>query len=320
MLQSSETVQLRRNNVSLLREELRAAQNRFEVGEVTRTDVALAEARNASAEANLASAVGSLERAREEYAAAIGHLPRNLTGLGSLPKVETNEARAKSLAVARHPDLRRVQFDVNAAELNIRRAQAARGPTVVLEGSLAKTERFDDGFFSDSSSLGVTARQPLYRGGELDARLRQAMAQRDAERANLHVVRHTIQQNVGNAIANLQVTDASIRATQEEIRAAQVAFRGVREEAQLGQRTTLDVLTAEQDLLDARTNLTNASADRNTAVFELLSAQGLMTAEYLRLPVQQYDPAAYYNLVKDAPVHSIQGKKLDKLLKSIGKQ
>ncbi|MGX9355032.1 TolC family outer membrane protein [Roseobacteraceae bacterium S113] len=320
VIRDAETVQLRRNNLRLLDEELRAAQNRFEVGEVTRTDVALAEARRASAVANLASARGDLERSREEYGAAVGRQPGALSGVGRLPGLKTSEAEAKRIALSQHPDLRALQFNVNAAELNIKRAEAARQPTVRLEGGLSTVQRFESDQFTESASIGVTASGPIYRGGELTARKRQAMASRDSVLGNLHVVQHNIRQGVGNAVARLTIADASIRATREQIRAAQVAFDGVREEAQLGQRTTLDVLTAEQDLLDARTQLTSAVAERNAATFELLASQGLMTARHLGLPVQQYDPTEYYKLIKTAPARSKQGSQLDRVLKKLHKQ
>lgn len=319
VLRDAETVELRRNNVKLLDEELRAARNRFEVGEVTRTDVALAEARRASAVANLASARGNLEVAREEYAAAIGRKPGRLSGIGKLPTTQTREAQAKALALRIHPALREIQFNANVADINIARAEAAKSPTVRLEGGISTSQRYDSDIYSNSGRVGVTAGGPIYRGGELNARTRQAMARRDSVRGQLHVVTHEIRQGVGNALAQLKIADASIQATREQIRAATVAFRGVREEAQLGQRTTLDVLTAEQDLLDARTQLTTAVANRNSAVFNLLAAQGLMTAKHLGLPVQQYDPTEYYKLIqKGTP--SAQGAKLDRILKKLGKQ
>lgn len=110
-------------------------------------------------------------------------------------------------------------------------------------------------------------------------------------------------------------------ATAEQVRAAQVAFDGIREEATLGARTTLDVLTAEQDLLDAQTAQISARAEESIAAYELVASQGLLTAERLGLAVQIYDPTLYYNLVKDAPTYtSKQGKELDRILKALGKQ
>ena len=172
---------------------------------------------------------------------------------------------------------------------------------------------------NDSRSIGLTASGPIYQGGRLAAQVRQFMARRDAARAGLHLVRHNVEANVANAFAFYEVARASRQASEQQVRAATVAFRGVREEATLGARTTLDVLNAEQELLDARANAISAQADEVIGSYRVLSAMGLLTAEHLRLPVQIYDPSAYYNLVKDAPAAlSDQGQALDRVLRAIG--
>jgi len=137
----------------------------------------------------------------------------------------------------------------------------------------------------------------------------------------LHLVGLQVKQDVGNAYANLRAARASRDASREAVRAAQVAFEGTREEAKLGARTTLDVLDAEQDLLDAQANLISANADVVIAAYSVLAAIGELTAADLNLGVQTYDPAAYYDLVKTAPVPiSPQGQKLDKVLRALGKK
>lgn len=309
----AEFVALRQNNVRLITEEVRAAQDRFDVGEVTRTDVSLAEARLASAKSLLAAAEGNLARSREEYRNAVGSYPGQLSPVSPAP-VARGLKDAKAFAVQNHPDILEAQHSVKSAELNIRRAEAAMLPTVTLNGQVAIDDEFED-----SAQIGVTVGGPIYQGGRLSSQVRQFMARRDAARAGLHITRHNLDQQVGNAFAQLEVARASSQASEEEIRAATVAFRGVREEATLGARTTLDVLTAEQDLFDARANNISAQADEVIASYALLSATGLLTAEHLKLPVQQYDPTAYYNLVKDAPVaRSAQGQALDRVLQAIG--
>ena len=130
-----------------------------------------------------------------------------------------------------------------------------------------------------------------------------------------------VEQQVANAFASLQVARASRQASEQQISAARVAFQGVREEATLGSRTTLDVLNAEQELLDAQASRISAQADEVFASYSLLSALGLLTADHLNLPVQQYDPSANYNLAKDAPtVLSEQGRALDRVLEAIGRE
>jgi len=170
----------------------------------------------------------------------------------------------------------------------------------------------------DSETLGLNLNQTLYAGGRLSALYRQAMAARDASRAGLHQIAVQVAQNVGNAWATLTVTAASIDASRRQIEASHTAFDGVREEAALGVRTTLDVLDAEQELLDARAARLEAEAGRYVGVYVLLSSMGLLTVDHLQLGIPTYDPAAYYNVVKSAPATSAQGRKLDKILEKIG--
>ena len=309
----TEFVSLRQNNVRLITEELRAAEDRFEVGEVTRTDVSLAEARLAAARSLLASAEGNLAQSGEEFRAAVGRGPNQPRPVSAAP-VSRSIDEAKAFAVRNHPNILEAQHGVSAAELNIRRAEAANNPSINLSAQIGVDDEFES-----SQQLGVTLSGPIYQGGNLSSLVRQFMARRDATRAGLHVTRHSIEQQVGNAYASLQVARASRQSSEEQIRAATVAFQGVREEATLGARTTLDVLDAEQELLEARANLISAQADEVIASYSVLSSVGLMTAEHLKLPVQQYDPAAYYNLVKDAPTStSDQGAALDRVLRAIG--
>ncbi|WP_370639435.1 TolC family outer membrane protein [Cognatishimia sp. F0-27] len=315
-----ETVALRENNVRVIRQELRAARDRFEVGEVTRTDVALAEARISAARSALSAAEGQLAIAIEEFNAAVGRRPGSLTPPNGLPRIPSTENGAKGLAVRGHPEMERAQRLVTVNEIGIRIAEAASSPTISLQGRYGVTENFDNQNFSRGGSIGLNASGPIYSGGALRSAVRKAMAQRDQSRANLHVVRHQIEQNVGNAYAQLAVAQASTQAFRDQVRAATVAFRGVREEATLGARTTLDVLDAEQELLDARASLVSAQVDETLAAYAILAATGQLTADALNLNVPRYDPAAYYNLVKDAPSGlSRQGDQLDRVLRALGK-
>ncbi len=316
---SIETVALRQSNVRLISQELRAARDRFEVGEITRTDVALAEARLAAARSALAAAEGGLIQSREEYSATVGRKPGNLVAPKNLPKTASSVEKAKSIAVRNHPEMHAAQHDVAAADLNVLRANAAMSGTVKLSGGINRSASPTTNSITNGGSISLQANVPIYQGGRLSALHRQAMARRDAARGGLHVVRHQINQNVGNAYAQLRVSVASRDASERQIRAARVAFRGVREEANVGSRTTLDVLNAEQELLDARAGLISVQTDEFIAAYSALAAMGLLTAKHLNLPVQQYDPAAYYNLVKDAPARSVQGEKLNRVLRSLGK-
>ncbi|GGC05216.1 transporter [Marivita lacus] len=315
-----ENVALRENNVRLIAQELRAAQERFEVGEVTRTDTSLAEARLAAARSQLAAAQGALTVAREQYLAVVGRLPGQLDPLRTLPDLPGSVDAAKGIALRNHPQVKSVQHQVAAAELSILRAEAAMKPSVRLSGRLSVTEGIDTERFTRGGSIGIEAGGPIYQGGRLTSLVRQSMANRDSARGQLHQVIDQIAQNVGNAYAQLRIAQASLESTDRQVRAASVAFEGVREEAALGARTTLDVLNAEQELLNARSARISAEVDEGVAAYRILSTLGRLTATDLRLNVQQYDPVTYYNLVKDGPIQkSQQGQQLDRVLKSLGK-
>lgn len=317
----TEFVALRENNVRVITQELRAAEDRFEVGEVTRTDVELAKARLASARAQKAAAEGALMRSHEAYIASVGHAPGRVYGKVAMPRLPGSLAQAKSIAERNHPDLKRIQHQVAAADLLVLRAEAAMRPTVSLGAQLSATENLENDNYSTSGRIGVDVGGPIYQGGALSAALRRQIASRDATRASLHRSRALIVQNVGNAWSFLAVAKASREASDRQIRAARIAFQGVREEATLGSRTTLDVLDAEQELLNAEANRISAIADEYTAAYRLMATMGLLTAQKLKLKVPNYDPAAYYNMVKDAPaIRTKRGQKLDRVLRALGKE
>ncbi|MCK8482699.1 TolC family outer membrane protein [Aliiroseovarius sp. S2029] len=314
-----ENVQLQGNSVRVLTQELRAANDRFEVGEVTQTDVALAQARLAAARANEASAQGNLAIAREEYRAATGDLPGALSAPPALPMTANTLEAAKGIARQRHPDILAAQHNVAAADLAIEISMAAMKPALV--GSAETKWQDVGGTDFVSNSVGVALRGTVYSGGKLSAEHRKAVANAEAARAGLHQALLAVDQGVANAWAQLAIAAASLEATERQIRASRVALRGAREEAQLGSRTTLDVLNAEQELLNAEASRITAQSNQYLAAYSLLSAMGLLTAEHLKLGVVTYDPEAYFNTVKSAPVHRVspQGKRLDSLLEALGK-
>lgn len=309
----AEIVALRQSNTRLITQELRAAQDRFEVGEVTRTDVAIAEARQAAARSGLAAAQGDLQVARERYRAVTGAYPGNLAGLPPLPKTARSMEEARMIGLRSNPDILQAQRQVTVAQLGVEAAKAGMRPTIDLNANIA--QGLDQDVRRDSLSLSLN--QTLYAGGRLSSGHRAALANKEAFEANLLQTTITVGENVGNAWTALEVAAASIQAGSLQVQAAQTAFDGVREEATLGARTTLDVLNAEQELLDARATKLQAEAQRYVGVYNLLAAMGLLSVEHLNLGVPTYDPALYYNAVKNAPITSPQGKKLQRILDRI---
>jgi outer membrane protein len=310
---AGELVVNQQSNVRLITEELRAAEARFEVGESTRTDVAIAEARLAGSRASLASAEGSLLVARENYKAATGAYPGNLAALPALPALPRTLEEAQAVARTTSPAIRQAQILVTLSEQQVALAEAQRLPTI---GGGVSLRTDDEGL--DSQSIGLTMNQTLYAGGRLSSLQRQAIAGKDRANATLMQTAVEVMEAVGIAWANLQVQAASIAATEEQVTAAQTAFDGVRQEAEVGSRTTLDVLDAEQELLDARNDRLRAQALRYLGVYQVLATMGLLTVDHLQLGIPTYDPEAYFNAVKNAPSHSVQGKKLDRILEKIG--
>ncbi|MDM7930604.1 TolC family outer membrane protein [Tabrizicola sp.] len=310
---AQEVVALRQSNLRLITQELRAAEARFEVGETTRTDVAIAQARLAASRSALASAEGSLMIAREAYKAATGAYPGRLAALPKSPALPHSLEAAQSVARSTHPAILQAQHLVTVADLQVDLSKAATLPTVGAGASIGLDQ---DG--NSTQSVGLTFNQTIYAGGRLSSLIRQALAGKDRSRAALQQTAVGVLQNVGVAWANLAVSAASIQASDQQIRAAQTAFDGVREEAAAGARTTLDVLDAEQELLDARNARLQAEAQRYVGVYQVLSTMGLLTVDHLQLGIATYDPKAYFDTVKRAPAHSAQGKKLDRILEKIG--
>ncbi len=321
--EATEQVALQQNSVKLVSQERQAALDRFEVGEITVTDVALADAQLAEGQASLAAAQGDLEVARETYLAAVGKKAGTLSAPPPLPKLPKNLDAARAIAQKNHPSILQAQRTAAAAELAVAAAAAERNPS--LSGSLsaeivgmnnAETGGYDQPI---DGSVGLSLSQTIYSGGSLSAAHRKAMAQRDQARASLLNVARQVSQQVGTAWSNISVARAQIGAIDQQISAAQQAYDGVREEASLGARTTLDVLDAEQSLLEARADKITAEANLQLAHYQLLAAMGLLTVEHLKLGIPTYDPSQYYNAVRNAPRTSKQGESLDRVLRAIGK-
>ena len=189
-------------------------------------------------------------------------------------------------------------------------------PSVVLRGQIANDEEANN-----SRQAELTLRGPIYSGGAINSAIRAAAARRDASRAVLLTTTQDVVQAVANAWANVEVSRAIITSSEEQVAAARLALTGAREELDVGQGTTIDVLDRENDLLTAFTDLINSQVNLTIATYALLSRMGLLTVEHLNLGIPTYDPTVYYNAVRNAPLGNIspQGQQLDNLLRAIGR-
>jgi len=283
--------------------------------------VALAEARLAGANALLAQAEGDLAEARAFYRFAVGRDANALAVPPALPARPASLAAAQAAAMRSHPDILRAQHEVTVSDLRVLIAKSAAIPQVRLQSRYGLTESLDNSDYNRGGSVGIGVTGPIYQGGRNSALERQAINRGTAARSALFETTQRIAQNVSTAFARVDVARAAIEASDRQIRAARTAFEGVREEATLGARTTLDVLNAEQELLDAQANRITAASNQYVASYALLASMGQLTAQNLRLQVQIYDPSSYYNQVQSAPSSiSRQGRQLDQVLKSLGRE
>lgn len=301
-------VALSRNNIGVLKQQVQAAEDRFAVGAVTRTDVAQTQARLAAAQSNLAASRGALAISSEIYRATVGVAPTNLTPPPPLPRLPGSLAAAEEIALRTHPLMQAAHHAEKAAAIDMRRARNARLPSVSANASVGGTYAVAPFSFTgehewnDSASVGVTASVPIYTGGALSSAIRQAGTIVERRMAETQNTRVGIRQNTAAAWYELQISNASIAASQLQIEASQYAYDGIRQEAELGARTILDTLNAEQDLLNARTNLISAMHKKDVAAYRLLAAMGLLTPENLELGIELYDPSENFNRIQNAPI------------------
>lgn len=294
-------VDLRRNNVSVLKEQLGAVQDRFQVGEVTRTDVAQARARLSAAQSELNAAQAQLLTSRATYIQIIGREPRNLKPAGPFTRqIPATLEQAISISRSEHPAIKAARFSEESATFAIRVAEGALLPTFSLQGSAYYYTEPSNSVSTNYNAqiLGVLS-VPIYQGGEEYSVVREAKQTRTQKMLEIDVARAEVQAAVLSAWGGLQAAHASIQSAQAQIEAAGIALKGVQEEARVGQRTTLDVLDAQQELLDARVSRVIAERDQVVASVSLYSALGRLQASRIGLKVREYQPEVNARQVRD---------------------
>jgi len=300
---------LARNNVKVIEQQVQATKDRFAVGAVTKTEVALAQAQLAASRTKLAASTGALALSTEVYRAVIGVAPVNLQPPPALPHLPKSTAEAESIAMREHPALIAARFNEKAAEFDLSRARAARLPTVALAGSIdySNSTAVFGGGENTSASIALTGNIPIYQGGALSSAMRSAAEILASRKAATQNTMRTVRQSTASAWANVRVARASITAAKLQIEANRIAYDGIKEENRLGARTTLDLLDAEQRLLTAKSNLASMQRDEYVAGYNLLSAMGLLTVENLSLGIPAYDPNVHFDAVRNAPVSTFAG-------------
>ncbi len=301
VLRDTALLELQRNNVQVLQEQLRETRDRFTVGEVTRTDVAQAEASLSSAQAQELQAEATLETSIAHYRQVIGEQPTRLAPvkpiMQPLPRTLEESVRVSQIE---HPQVVGDLHAVDVAELAIKVDEGKLYPQVGVQGQVAQS--FDvnstPGQRAFIASLIGNITIPIYQGGEEYASIRQDKEKLSQAELTLDQDRDAVRRNVVQFWGLNQAQVGVIRAARAAVSANEVALAGVREEAKVGQRTTLDVLNAQQALLQARSNLVTAEHDAVVYSYSLLSAIGRLNAPTLNLAVEEYDPRIHFNQVK----------------------
>ncbi|WP_331374197.1 outer membrane channel protein TolC [Sinorhizobium chiapasense] len=296
-----QVVSIRRQNLAFLREQLNASQARLEVGEGTRTDVSQAEAELANAQSLLVSAIAQLKQSEAVYVQIVGAAP---AGIRQPAPASKSMPRSLDQAVAtglrENPQILAAQYAVDSAGFQVKSAEGTMLPGVVLQGAVTRnTGNVGSGL--DDTTASVTARLevPIYQGGAEYGQIRQAKEILGQQRILVDSARASVQQTVVSAYAQLDSALARITASRSQISAANLALEGVIEERKVGQRTTLDVLDSQQDVLDAQEALAGAQRDAVVASYSLLAAMGRLTVKTQGLAVAEYRSEEHYEAVKD---------------------
>ena len=307
--QAQANLELAENNIKVIEEQLRAANNRFEVGEVTRTDVSQTKARLALAVSNVETRKAILTGKSASYLLVVGENHGNLSTPPKHPEIPNTFSKAEKIAIENHPRILAAKLQLKVSEYRIDASRGIFSPTII--GSItSKTGT------SISSSTGATiqATIPLFNSGNLRSKKRAAINDRKISKHSLDIALLTTRSNLQIYHSSWLAAVAAIKASKAQIEASQIAFEGMREESKLGSRTTLDVLDAEQELLSARSNLVTALRDEQVQAYNVLSEMGQLTTSNLGLEVQTFNSFSNNNKIEQtSPLGKARIRILEKL-------
>ncbi len=312
VLRDAAVVALNRNNVEVLSVNLQATRDRFDIGDLTRTDVAQSDARLALARSQLQGAEARLIASRENYVRLVGHAPENLVAPPLLPGMPATVAEAEEAALADNPDLMAADASARASGYDVRAARGTRMPRVSLTSSGSYVDFLNTRpgtgptpprQWDNTASAGVTVSVPLFQGGQPAARVRQAQARETQALENVVATERSVIAQTRSAYAAWQASQAVAQSSAIAVDANRLSLEGVRAENSVGTRTILDILNAEQEYLNAQVQLVTARRDAYVAGFTLLAAMGRGEARDLSLAdgaagVTLYNPDDNYNRVR----------------------
>ncbi len=301
-LRDAAIVEVQRSNVRVLEQTLKQTRDRFNVGEVTRTDVAQSEAQLAAGRTQLLTAESNLVTTKANFRRIIGNEPEALAPGSPVDRfLPPTLPGAVDLGLTENPNVTAAMFGIDVSFLQVKVSEGALLPTVTLQGSVQQSyEQTLTTFRTFGASAVAQLSVPVYQGGAEYSLIRQSKETLAQQRLNLEQVRDQTRSNVVTAWGQLVAGKAQVASAQSQVSASEIALNGVREEAKAGQRTTLDVLNAQQALVNARVALVTAQHDRVVASYAVLNAVGRLAPQVLGLKTTVYDPSVHYHQVRDS--------------------
>jgi outer membrane protein len=301
-LRDAAIVEVQRSNTRVLTQTLKQTRDRFNVGEVTRTDVAQSEAQLAAGVTQQLAAEATLTTTRSNFRRIIGNEPEALAPGSPVDRfLPPSLPSAVELSLLENPNVTAAMFGIDVNFLQVKVNEGALLPTVSLQASVQQSYESSMTVyraFGASAIAQVTV--PVYQGGAEYSLIRQSKETLAQQRLNLEMTRDTTRANTVTAWGQLVAGKAQVSSAQSQVTASEIALNGVREEAKAGQRTTLDVLNAQQALVNARVALVTAQHDRVVASYAVLNAVGRLSPQVLNLPTTTYDPSVHYQQVRDS--------------------
>jgi outer membrane protein len=301
-LRDAAIVEVQRSNTRVLEQTLKQTQDRFNVGEVTRTDVAQSEAQLAAGRTQQLTAESNLVTTRANFRRIIGNEPENLAAASPVDRfLPGTLGRAIDMGLTENPNVTAAMYGIDISFLNVKVAEGALFPKLQFQASISQTYETSLTLYRSLNASAVAQLTiPVYQGGSEYSLIRQSKETLSQQRLLLEQTRDQTRATIAQAWGQLQAAKAQVSSAQSQVTASETALNGVREEARVGQRTTLDVLNAQQALVNARVALVTAQHDRVVASYSVLSAVGRLSPQVLKLATTIYDPSVHYHQVRDS--------------------